>query len=98
MALALRGALSACGLEVIIDTKNLAPGEDLVNFARSSVRRADATICVISTTSLSSAWVTRCVTATMGLGRRHCRRLFRLYIDAHERRPRPPEAARPSSL
>jgi hypothetical protein len=57
IAFAFREALSACGLEVIIDTKNLALGEDLVNFARSSVRRADATICVISTASLSSAWV-----------------------------------------
>jgi hypothetical protein len=54
---AFREALGACGLEVIIDTKNHAPGEDLVEFARSSVRRADATICVISTASLSSAWV-----------------------------------------
>jgi hypothetical protein len=54
---AFRDALATCGLTVLIDTETLNPGEDLSHFARRSVRAADATICVISATSLSSAWV-----------------------------------------
>jgi len=82
IAFAFREALSACGLEVIIDTQNLAPGEDLVEFARSSVRNADATICVISTASLSSAWVVfEAVSALQSEQVEPARRLIACAID-----------------
>ena len=57
VALAFRQALASRGLHVLIDVEHLRPGEDISEFARRSVRAADATICLVSTRSLSSAWV-----------------------------------------
>jgi hypothetical protein len=57
LALQFRDALASRGLRVLIDVDDLKPGEGISEFARRSVKTADATICLISTASLSSAWV-----------------------------------------
>lgn len=57
IALAFRDALAACGLDILIDRDHLQPSEDIVEFARRSVRAADATVCLLSPASLGSAWV-----------------------------------------
>ena len=57
LAESFRDALVSCGLHVIVDIEHLKPGEDIADFARRSVRAADATVCVVSTKSLASAWV-----------------------------------------
>jgi len=57
IARAFRDALASRGLQVLFDDDHLKPGEDISDFARRSVRAADATVCVISKTSLLSAWV-----------------------------------------
>jgi TIR domain len=57
IAKAFRDALGACGLRIIIDVEHAVPGEDIVEFARRSIRAADVTICLVSTASLSSTWV-----------------------------------------
>jgi hypothetical protein len=57
LALAFRDALRGCGLSIIIDVDHLTPQEDIAAFARRAVRAADATVCLVSTASLSSAWV-----------------------------------------
>ena len=54
VALTFREALANSGLEVIIDVDHLRPGEDLAEFGREAVRQADATICIVSTSSVSS--------------------------------------------
>src|SRR5436190_4127175 len=57
LALAFREALSSCGLDILIDVDHLKPGDDITQFARQSVRTADATVCIVSAASLASAWV-----------------------------------------
>ena len=57
LAKAFSDALASCGLEVRIDINDLAPGEDIIEFARRSVRTAHTTVCLVSIASLSSAWV-----------------------------------------
>jgi hypothetical protein len=57
IALAFRDALAARGLDILIDVDHLKPAEDITEFARRSVRTADATVCLVSATSLSSQWV-----------------------------------------
>jgi hypothetical protein len=50
-------ALASNGLSVLIDTETLRPGEDIAAFGRRMVKRADATVCLVSSVSLESAWV-----------------------------------------
>ncbi len=57
VARAFRDALASRGLHVLFDEDHLKPGEDIADFARRSVHTAEATVCVVSKTSLSSAWV-----------------------------------------
>ena len=57
IALRFREALASHGLTILIDIEHLKLGEDISDFARRAVRAADATICVVSAASLSSAWV-----------------------------------------
>ena len=57
IALSFREALASSGLHIIIDVEHLKPGEDIAEFARRSVRAADATVCLVSAEGLSSAWV-----------------------------------------
>ena len=57
VALTFREALANSGLEVTVDVDHLQPGEDIAEFGREAVRQADATICLVSTISLKSAWV-----------------------------------------
>lgn len=57
VALAFREALAARGVEILIDVEHLKPGEDITEFARRSVRAADATVCLVSSISLASQWV-----------------------------------------
>lgn len=57
IALEFAQALASRGLRLLVDTTQLKPGEDIYEFARRSVREADATVCIVSRTSLSSSWV-----------------------------------------
>jgi hypothetical protein len=57
IALSLREALASRGLTVLFDDQHLKPSENIGEFVRDCVRTADATICLVSTSSLSSAWV-----------------------------------------
>ena len=57
IALAFREALSSCGIDILMDVDHLKPGDDITQFARQSVKVADATLCIVSAASLSSAWV-----------------------------------------
>jgi hypothetical protein len=57
IAHALCTALRARRLRVIIDTDDLRAGEAIPDFARRSIRQCDATVAIVSTASLSSAWV-----------------------------------------
>jgi TIR domain len=50
-------ALGSNGLFVLIDTEMLRPGEDIAGFGRRMVKRADATVCLVSSVSLESMWV-----------------------------------------
>jgi hypothetical protein len=52
-------ALGSNGLYVLIDTDKelFKPGEDIAVFGRRMIRRADATVCLVSRASLESAWV-----------------------------------------
>jgi hypothetical protein len=57
VAAELHRALASSGLFVLIDTETLRPAEDIADFGRRMIRQADATVCLVSTVSLQSAWV-----------------------------------------
>jgi hypothetical protein len=56
-AAALRTALEANGVPVRIDSKDMAPGEQIRAFILKSVGATGATVCVVSRRSLLSGWV-----------------------------------------
>lgn len=45
------------GIEVIIDAKNMTPGERITDFIRRSLSDSDAVVSIVSDRSLLSAWV-----------------------------------------
>lgn len=53
----LRTTLGEHGIEVVIDTKTLAGGENIADFIENAVSSTNATVCLISRSSLLSAWV-----------------------------------------
>ena len=56
-AAALRAALEANGIPVHIDSKDMAPGEQIRAFILKSIGSTGATVCVVSRRSLLSGWV-----------------------------------------
>lgn len=57
IAAALRAALEANRVAVRIDSKDMAPGEQIRAFILNSIASTDATVCVVSRQSLLSGWV-----------------------------------------
>lgn len=55
------------GLRVIIDYRDLKPGQKIDDFIGESVKASDATICVVSRQSLLSGWVSKEATSTFHL-------------------------------
>ena len=53
----LKDKLTAENIQVIIDSESMQAGEDIKEFIEKCVRETDATISLISTNSLLSAWV-----------------------------------------
>jgi TIR domain-containing protein len=56
-AAALRAALEANGVPVRVDSKDMAPGEQIRAFILKSVGSTGATVCIVSRRSLLSGWV-----------------------------------------
>ena len=52
-----REALGSRGLAVVMDSDHLKPSENITDFIRGSIRTSEATVCIVSTASLTSAWV-----------------------------------------
>ncbi|MBL8482945.1 MAG: toll/interleukin-1 receptor domain-containing protein [Rhodocyclaceae bacterium] len=53
----IRLALERAGIPVAMDSACMAPGSAIRDFIRSSIRATDATVCVLSASSLLSGWV-----------------------------------------
>jgi hypothetical protein len=53
----LKDKLTAANINVVIDSKSMGAGEDIKEFIEKCVRETGATISLISTNSLLSAWV-----------------------------------------
>jgi TIR domain/Effector-associated domain 11 len=53
----LKDKLTAAGINVVIDSEKMEAGEDIKEFIEKCVRETSATISLISTNSLLSAWV-----------------------------------------
>jgi len=58
IALKISDKLAEEGFEVIIDADDMKTGQDIEQFILQSIRESNATISLISTNSLMSAWVT----------------------------------------
>jgi len=56
-ALKVKESLEKKGIEVIIDLKNIKPGQEINEFINDSIKVASATICIVSKNSLLSSWV-----------------------------------------
>ncbi len=79
---ALRRDLSAAGIDVRMDASHMNPGDDIAEFVRESIKRTEATVCLISERSLLSGWVAvETMTALRDKALWEQRRFIGCYLD-----------------